>query len=125
MNYLIVAIGGGLGSALRYGVNVWAPQLFGPGYPWNTLIVNVVGGFIMGALTGLATLKLNFSPEMRLFLTTGMVGGFTTFSAFALDFVVLAERREFVLAGGYVLASVALSIGACFAGLAVARSILA
>jgi fluoride exporter len=125
MNYLIVAIGGGLGAALRYGVNVGAPRIFGADYPWHTLIVNVVGCFVMGVLTELMALKLNMTQEWRLFLTTGILGGFTTFSAFALDFALMAERREFLAAGGYALASVVLSIAACFLGLAVVRSILA
>jgi CrcB protein len=125
MNYLIVAIGGGLGAALRYGVNVGAPKLFGADYPWHTLIVNVTGCFVMGLLTELMALKFNIGQEWRLFLTTGILGGFTTFSAFALDFVLMAERREFMAAGGYVVASVVLSIAACFIGLAVVRSILA
>ena len=125
MNFLIVAIGGGIGAALRYGVNVGSPKLFGADYPWHTLIVNVAGCFVMGLLTELMALKLNVSQEWRLFLTTGILGGFTTFSAFALDFALMAERREFIAAGGYAVASVVLSIAACFLGLAVVRSILA
>jgi fluoride exporter len=125
MNYLIVAIGGGIGAAARYGVNVSAPRLFGADYPWHTLIVNVLGCFIMGVLTEMMALKLNLSQEWRIFLTTGILGGFTTFSAFALDFALMAERREFLAAGGYAIASVVLSIAACFAGLAVVRSLLA
>lgn len=125
MNYLVVAIGGGLGAALRYGVNVGAPRIFGSGYPWHTLIVNIVGCFLMGLLTELLALKLNVSQEWRLFMATGILGGFTTFSAFALDFVLMAERREFIQAGGYALASVVLSIAASFLGLAVVRSIFA
>ena len=125
MNYLIVAIGGGIGAAFRYGVNVGAPRLFGADYPWHTLIVNVAGCFIMGVLTEMAALRFNFSQEMRLFLTTGILGGFTTFSAFALDFTLMAERREFLAAGGYAIASVVLSIAACFLGLALVRAILA
>jgi CrcB protein len=123
MNYVIVAVGGGIGTAFRYGVNVWAPRLIGPDYPGQTLIVNIVGCFVMGVLTELAALKLNFSQELRLFLTTGILGGFTTFSAFSLDFALMVERREFVNAGGYLLASVVFSIAACFLGLAVVRSI--
>jgi CrcB protein len=125
MNFIVVAVGGGLGAALRYGVNVSAPRIFGGDYPWHTLIVNIVGCFVMGVLTAIAALKFNFSQEMRLFLMTGILGGFTTFSAFALDFALMAERREFLQAGGYALASLVLSIVACFAGLAVVRSILA
>jgi len=125
MNYLIVALGGGIGAAARYGVNVGAPRLFGADYPWHTLIVNVVGCFIMGLVTEMMALKLNISQEWRLFLTTGILGGFTTFSAFALDFALMAERREFLAAGGYAIASVVLSIAACFLGLAVVRSLFA
>ena len=125
MNYLIVATGGGIGAALRYGVNVGSPRIFGGDYPWHTFIVNVAGCFVMGVLTEMAALKFNFTQEMRLFLTTGILGGFTTFSAFALDFALMAERREFIAAGGYAVASVVLSIAACFLGLAVVRSILA
>ncbi len=125
MNYLIVAIGGAIGAAARYGVNVSSGKLLGTDFPWHTLIVNVVGCFVMGIITELAALKLNVSNEMRLFLTTGILGGFTTFSAFALDFALMAEKREFLSAGGYALASVALSIIGCFAGLAFVRSILA
>ena len=125
MHYVIVAVGGGIGAALRYGVNVGSGQLIGGDYPWHTLIVNVVGCFAMGAITEMAALKFNFSNEMRLFLTTGILGGFTTFSAFALDFALMAERRDYLMAGGYVLASVVLSLAACFAGLGAVRSILA
>lgn len=125
MNFLIVAIGGGIGAALRYGVNIGSPRIFGGDYPWHTLIVNVVGCFVMGVLTELMALKLNVGQEWRLFLTTGILGGFTTFSAFALDFALMAERREFLAAGGYVVASVVLAIVALFLGLAAVRTILA
>jgi fluoride exporter len=125
MNYLLVALGGAIGSAARYGMNVLSGHLFGSDYPWHTLIVNVLGCFVMGVVVALAALKLNFSNEVRLFLMTGILGGFTTFSAFALDFALMAERREFTLAGGYVMASVVFSISACFAGLAVVRTLLA
>ena len=125
MNYLIVFIGGGLGAATRYGVNVFVPRLVGGDYPWHTLVINVTGCFIMGLLTEMMALRLNVSNEMRLFLTTGILGGFTTFSAFALDFAFLVERRDMIGAAGYVLASVGLSIIACFAGLALVRTLAA
>ena len=121
MNYAIVALGGGIGAALRYGVNVNAPKLFGADYPWHTLIVNVVGCFVMGLLTELMALKLNVGQEWRLFMTTGILGGYTTFSAFSLDTVLLYERGETAMAALYVLASVALAIGGLFAGLALVR----
>jgi fluoride exporter len=124
-NFLIVALGGGIGAAARYGVNVSSGKILGSDFPWHTLIANIVGCFAMGILTEAMALKLNVSNEMRLFLTTGILGGFTTFSAFALDFALMAARREFLSAGGYVLASVFLSIIGCFLGLAFVRSVLA
>ena len=98
---LWVALGGGIGAAARYGVNVWSGRTFGSEFPWHTLIVNVLGCFLMGALTGLMALKLNLSPEVRAFLTTGILGGFTTFSAFSLDVALLLERKATLAAGAY------------------------
>lgn len=121
MIVLWVAIGGALGSAARYGVNVWSGRLLGTEFPWHTLIVNVVGCFIMGALTGLMAQKLNLSGEARAFLTTGILGGFTTFSAFSLDVALLVERKATLAAGAYVAASVLLSLAAVFAGLHLMR----
>ena len=123
MNYLLVFLGGGLGAASRYGFNVFVPRLVGGDYPWHTIVINVTGCFIMGLLTELMALRLNVSNEMRLFLTTGVLGGYTTFSAFALDFAFLVTRRDMVGAAGYVLASVGLSLLACFAGLALVRAL--
>ena len=125
MNYLLVFIGGGLGASARYGVNVFIPRLVGGDYPCHTIVINVTGCFIMGLLTELMALRLNVSNEMRLFLTTGVLGGYTTFSAFALDFAFLVTRRDMLGATGYVLASVGLSLLACFAGLALVRALLA
>jgi fluoride exporter len=125
MNYLLVFIGGGLGAAARYGFNVFIPKLVGGDYPWHTMIINVTGCFIMGVLTELMALRLNVSNEMRLFLTTGVLGGYTTFSAFALDFAFLVGRRDMIGATGYVLASVGLSLIACFVGLALVRTLAA
>ena len=125
MNYLLVFIGGGLGAAARYGFNVFIPKLVGGDYPWHTMIINVTGCFIMGVLTELMALRLNVSNEMRLFLTTGVLGGYTTFSAFALDFAFLVGRRDMIGAAGYMLASVGLSLMACFVGLALVRALAA
>lgn len=119
---LLVALGGALGSVARYGVNVWTTRAFGPGFPWGTLTVNVVGGLVMGLIA--ATLALRGgSNELRVFLMTGIMGGFTTFSAFSLDAVALWERGEVGTAALYVAASVVLSIGALFAGLALGRAL--
>ena len=123
MIVLWVAIGGALGSMARYGVNVWSGRVFGTEFPWHTLIVNILGCFIMGALTGLMAQKLNLSQEARAFLTTGILGGFTTFSAFSLDVALLVERKAAVAAGTYVVASVLLSLAAVLAGLHLMRSL--
>lgn len=122
---LWVALGGAIGSAARYGVNIWSGRMFGTEFPWHTLIVNVLGCFLMGVLTEMLALKLHLSHEARAFLTTGILGGFTTFSAFSLDFAYLVERKEVLAAGGYVLASVVLSLLAVLAGMSLIRTIYA
>ena len=123
MIVLWVALGGGIGAAARFGVNVWSVRVLGTEFPWHTLIVNVLGCFIMGLLTGLMAQKLNLSPEARAFLTTGILGGFTTFSAFSVDVVLFVERKAMLAAGAYVAASVLLSIAAVFAGLHLMRTL--
>lgn len=119
--FLIVFIGGGFGAALRHGVNLLSARLFGTAFPWHTLIENVTGSLVMGLLAGWFAFKGDLPQGWRLFLTTGMLGGYTTFSAFSLDTALLYERGELALAALYVLASVALSIGGLFAGLALVR----
>jgi len=122
MLYLIVFIGAGLGGALRHGVNVGAARLFGYGFPLGTLIVNIAGSFLMGLLAGYFAFRPGINQHMRLFLTTGVLGGFTTFSAFSLDTALLLERHAFGLAAGYVVGSVVASLSALFFGLAIFRS---
>lgn len=122
---LWVAFGGALGSAARYGVNIWSSRLFGAEFPWHTFIVNVLGCFIMGALVELMALKLNVGNDTRAFLTTGILGGFTTFSAFSLDFALLVERKSYGAALAYGTGSVALSLIAVFAGLSLIRTLAA
>ncbi|MET0313357.1 MAG: fluoride efflux transporter CrcB [Hansschlegelia sp.] len=119
---LLVALGGALGSVARYFVNVGTARAFGLGFPWGTLTVNVVGGFVMGLLAALLAAK-GGSNELRVFLLTGILGGFTTFSAFSLDAVTLWERGEAGLAGTYVAASILVSIAALFGGLALGRAL--
>lgn len=121
MMVLWVAGGGAVGAAGRYLVSMALLRALGPQFPWGTLTVNILGSFLMGLLAGLAAHKLDISPEWRAFLTIGVLGGFTTFSAFSLDVSVLMARKDFWLAGGYIAASVMLAIAALFAGLALAR----
>jgi fluoride exporter len=120
---LLVFLGAGIGGALRHGVNDAAARLLGAAFPWGTLTVNVVGGFAMGVLAGWLALKAGeaWAQSVRLFLATGILGGFTTFSAFSLDAVVLWQRGESIAAVAYVLASVVLSIAGLLAGLFVVR----
>jgi CrcB protein len=121
MLYLIVFIGAGIGGALRHGVNVAATRQFGFGFPFGTLIVNIVGSFAMGLLAGYFAFRPGINQHMRLFLTTGILGGFTTFSAFSLDTALLVERHSYGLAAGYVVGSVAAGLSALFLGLALFR----
>ncbi len=116
--YLIVFLGAGIGGALRHGVNSAAARLLGYGFPFGTLIVNVVGSFLMGALTGYFVARTGVPQHFRLFLTTGILGGFTTFSAFSLDAALLIERHQYAVALAYVGVSVLVSLAALFAGLA-------
>jgi len=115
--YLIVFLGAGIGGAVRHGVSVGSARLIGLGFPTGTLIVNVVGSFLMGLLAGYFLARPGISQQVRLFLTTGILGGFTTFSAFSLDTALLMERHAYALAAGYVAGSVIASIVALFLGL--------
>lgn len=122
--YLLVFLGAGIGGALRHGVNVGCARLCGTAFPWGTLTVNVVGSFLMGAIAGWLAFKAGegWSQPLRLFLTTGILGGFTTFSAFSLDVVMIWERGEAAYAMGYVALSVLLSLAALMSGLALVRA---
>ena len=121
MTYLLVFVGGGLGSTLRYLVNIICPRLFGTAFPYHTFIINITGSIVMGLIAGYLAFKGEASQRWRLFLMTGILGGYTTFSAFSLDTAVLYERGAIGLALFYVLGSVALSIVGLFAGLALVR----
>jgi CrcB protein len=123
MPYLIVFLGAGIGGALRHLINLAAIQL-GAGTPVGTLAINVAGSFTMGLISEYFALHGRLPQHWRLFLTTGILGGFTTFSAFSLDAVELYERGEFAAAAGYVLGSVGLSIGALVAALALVRTLM-
>ncbi|HET7847559.1 MAG TPA: fluoride efflux transporter CrcB [Pseudolabrys sp.] len=122
MNYLIVFAGGGLGAALRHGFNVLFTRWLGTAFPYATLFENATGSLVMGLLAATFAFKGDMPQHLRLFLTTGILGGYTTFSTFSLDTAVLYERGEVGTAALYVLLSMALSIGGLFAGLAAVRS---
>jgi CrcB protein len=122
---LAIALGGAIGAVGRHYVSVAMTVLVGHGFPWGTLVVNIVGSFAMGAL--IETMALVWSPslEMRALLTVGVLGAFTTFSTFSLDVATIYERGTPLVLAVYVAASVALSILALFAGLRLMRLVLA
>lgn len=127
MTYLIVFLGGGIGAALRHGVNLGFARAFGTAFPYATLFENVTGSLAMGLLIGWFAQRSGMGSGVpqhwQLFLTTGILGGYTTFSAFSLDAAVLYERGAIGAAALYVLLSVALSIAGLFAGMAVVRAV--
>ena len=121
-NVLLVALGGALGSVLRYGLGLLGARLLGAGFPHGTLFVNLTGSFAMGLLVEvLARRYAGSDAAVRLFLATGVLGGYTTFSTFSLDVASLAQRGDLLLAALYLSASVVLGIAALFAGLALGR----
>lgn len=122
---LMVAAGGAVGAAARYLVYVLAGQFLGTGFPFGTLIVNIVGSFIMGMLVEGMALAWTIGEQMRLFLAVGVLGAFTTFSTFSLDVGLLYERGKIALIALYVSVSVIGSIGALFLGMYLIRRALA
>ena len=121
---LYAAAGGAIGTVARHLANVGFGRWLGAGFPWSTLFVNVVGGFLMGVLIEALALRFEGSIELRTFLATGILGGFTTFSAFSMDAALLMQRGETATAALYIGASVALSILALLAGLSLTRVVL-
>lgn len=120
---ILVATGGAIGASLRYLTGIAALRWFGANFPWGTLMVNVIGSFAMGVLAEFIVRKLGASNELRLLLMTGLLGGYTTFSAFSLDAILLIERGAYSAATGYILANVVGSILALLLGLMLARSL--
>lgn len=120
-----VAAGGAIGAAARYLVATQVAQWTGNGFPWGTFAVNVVGCAIMGMVTGLFALAWSPGPDMRAFLTAGILGGFTTFSAFSLDAMLLMERNQWSAAACYIAGSVLLSLAGFFVGARLVRLVLA
>jgi CrcB protein len=124
--FLMVALGGAVGSTARYATGIAAGRLLGPSWPYGTFTVNVAGGFLMGLLAGFLSHRGGIDQEKwRVLLGVGCLGGFTTFSAFSLDTALMIERRSYGLAFGYVAASVLLALGALFLGLMLARRVFA
>ncbi|MGO9358097.1 MAG: fluoride efflux transporter CrcB [Xanthobacteraceae bacterium] len=121
MNYLLVFIGGGLGASLRHAVNVACGRAFGTAFPYGTFIINISGSLVMGLIAGYLAFKGDAAQPWRLFVMTGILGGYTTFSAFSLDSMLLYERGELGLAAFYVIGSVCLAILGLFAGLSLMR----
>ena len=127
MNTLVlVAAGGAAGAVARYLIGLQTLRVFGAAWPYGTLAVNVLGGFLMGALAGLLAIRGGPDQEkLRLLLGVGVLGGFTTFSAYSLEVVAMIERRAWLQAATYSLGSVVLSVAALFAGLWLIRRLFA
>ncbi len=122
---LQVALGGAIGAALRYASGGIALRLLGSGFPYGTMFVNILGSFLMGFAAFYMLERMDGSfARYAPFLMTGVLGGFTTFSAFSLDALFLLERSRFLAAGIYMGGSVAFAMLALFAGMALARSLV-
>ncbi len=120
---LVVAAGGALGSVARYLVGVWATRLFGIGFPWGTLCVNLVGSFVIGLVVELSALRFQLTPETRLFIITGLIGGFTIFSSYALEISAVMQRGNHILAALYAFGSIIAGVGAIFLAILIVRRI--
>jgi len=122
--FVYVAAGGAVGAVGRYGVERLTGMWLGHGFPYSTLIVNIVGSFVLGIVIETSALVWSPSPELRAMIVIGMLGAFTTFSAFSLDTVTMITRGETIPAALYVAASVFASIGALWAGMAMTRAVI-
>ena len=121
---LLVFLGGGLGAMARWAFGLVVSRQLGSDWPWATLGVNIIGSFAMGAVMGFVLKNGMVSPTLenwRLFLATGILGGFTTFSAFSFESARMIEAGNWLHAGLYSVTSVGLSVGALFAGMVLAR----
>ncbi|WP_315716530.1 MULTISPECIES: fluoride efflux transporter CrcB [unclassified Bradyrhizobium] len=121
IGFFLVFFGGGCGASLRHAINVASAKAFGTDFPYGTFIINITGSTVMGLIAGYLAFKGGATQHWRLFLMTGILGGYTTFSAFSLDTALLYERGALGLAAVYVLGSVGISIAGLFAGLALVR----
>lgn len=120
---LLASAGGAIGAGARHLVNVGFARVLGTAFPWGTLTVNIVGSFLMGVIIEWLVLRHAGSAELRTFLTTGILGGFTTFSAFSLDVSLFLDRKEHLWAVLYIVGSVGLSVAMLYAGFALARAV--
>ena len=118
-----VALGGALGSVLRYAVGTWFFQRVGPGFPWGTLTINVTGSFVIGVVLTLVQSRAGLSPAVRLFLATGVLGGYTTFSAFAYETLQLARDANAAQSVAYALGSVVAGVAAALLGVVLTRAV--
>lgn len=125
MGYAVVFVGAGVGGAIRHFMNIHVARLMGTHFPWYTFVINISGSLVMGLVAGWFIMKGAGAGHLRLFLATGILGGYTTFSAFSLDAMLLWERGEHLLAAYYVGGSVALSIAGLAIGLWIMRTALA
>lgn len=123
--YLLVFFGAGLGGCLRHTVNLLAARAFGTHFPWGTFLINVSGSLLMGLIAGFLAFRAGegWTQHVRLFTLTGILGGYTTFSAFSLDTALLFERGDLGLCAAYVGGSVGLALAGVFGGLALMRAI--
>ncbi len=121
MGYLLVFMGGGLDSVLRHGVNVLTARFWGTQYPIGTLCINVLGSFAMGVVVEYLAMKSGLSQQARLFLTTGVIGGFTTFSTFSLEVATLSSRGEIIWAAFYIASSIIFGVGGFYTGMTLVR----
>jgi CrcB protein len=125
MSYVVVFLGAGVGGAVRHAMNIWVARLAGTHFPMHTLAINVTGSLVMGMVTAWFALKGGATGHLRLFLATGVLGGYTTFSAFSLDAILLCERQDYTLAALYVGGSVVGSLLGLVGGLWLMRTALA
>jgi len=123
-NLLAVAAGGALGSSLRYVLGIVSLHVLGPGFPWGTLLINVIGSFAIGLVGEFAIGPHALGSAMRVFLMIGVLGGFTTFSAFSLESLSLVVTRAPIIPFAYVAGSVVLGIAFCYVGVLLGRSLI-
>jgi CrcB protein len=125
LGYFFVFIGAGLGGMLRHAVNIFSLRWFGSDFPWGTFLINVSGSFLMGVVAGYLAFRTHWAAtaNLRLFLAAGVLGGYTTFSTFSLDAVLLWERGATIDAALYIVFSILLGVSALLAGLSLMRAV--